>query len=560
MNFNLRWQLLLATVAFGLVLALLSFQSKTVGLCSIQVPAPGGTFVEGIVGRPDWINPLVSDNNPVDRELVNLLFDGLTEYDAHGRLRPALAESWLVDDDGLEVTFKLRKDVLWHDGEVFSAADVAFTYGLMQDPAFPGGESLRALWQAVTIDLAGDHEVRFTLPEPYAPFLDATTRGILPAHIWQELDPLEESGQTRSRTPIGTGPFMIIPGQDWERSGRIRLSPNPGYWTQGTQLANLEFRFYPDNVSVANAFVSGELHAVNSVSPDILPLVAAAEGARLFSTAAGKYTSLMFNLSESGSAALQSVEGRRAASYAIDRLSLIDDILAGQGLPLDGPYLPSSWAYNPAPLASHFQQPISATQMLESEGWLLAEGEHVRVRDGDSLTLRLLTSGSEDHTALARAVASQWRDVGIVVEMTQVQELAELRQALAGRDFDVALVDIAPPGDPDLYDFWSQEATVRGQGYSGWNSRRASEALEGGRKLWSIEERQPYYDTFLVHYDQELPAVTLYQHVNTYAMTGDVRQAEIGRVSEPRDRYAGFADWFLLHRDVTVECADETSS
>ncbi len=559
MKFNIRWQLLLATVAFGLVLSLLSFQAQSVGLCSINVPAAGGAFIEGIVGKPLGINPLFSDNLPVDRELVNLLFDGLTRFDSNGLLVPALAESWSVSEDGLVVNFKLKQDVKWHDGEAFTAKDVAFTYGLMQDPQFSGQQALKTLWQAVSIDTVGDYEIEFTLPEPYAPFLDATTRGILPAHVWQGLDLLGMSSGELNVAPVGTGPFMVNPGQDWQRSGRIRLSPNPLYWPKRSQISILEFRFYPDDETLAAAFLSGEVHAVNTVSDSTLPLLASAAGTRLFTSPTSKYTELLFNVSESASPAVQSAESRRAFVNAVDRQKLIDDNLEGQGLPMDGPFLPSSWAYNANLSTDYFQRPISATQLLDSEGWIRPEGETWRMRDGDPLSLRLVTSGSALHSGLADAIAAQWRQVGIQVELSKILDLAELRETLSERAFDVAIVDIAPPGDPDLYDFWSQEATIRGQGYSGWNNRRASEALESGRKLWSIAERRPYYDRFLGYFDEELPAATLFQHVSTYALSSEVKMAEIGRVFEPRDRYRSFPEWFLLYREVSVACPEESS-
>jgi peptide/nickel transport system substrate-binding protein len=180
---NLRWQLLLATIGFGLILAILSFQVQSVELCSVTVPTAGGSFIEGVVGAPNTLNPLFSDAYPVDRELVDLIFDGLTTYDASGRLIPVLAENWSVAEDGRSVRFKLREGVTWHDGQPVTANDVAFTYGLMQDATFPGPAALQALWQTVTINVIDPLTVEFVLSAPYSPFLEMTTRGILPAHI-----------------------------------------------------------------------------------------------------------------------------------------------------------------------------------------------------------------------------------------------------------------------------------------------------------------------------------------------------------------------------------------
>lgn len=553
---DIRWQLLLAVVCFSLVLSLLSFQVQSAGLCTTRVPAAGGTLSEGMVGAPQYLNPLLSDNLPVDRELVSLIFDGLTRYDEMGKLVPALAKDWAVSEDGLTIHFTLRQGVTWHDGQPVTAADVVFTYRLLQDEAFSGPASLKMLWQSVTINQLDNATVEFVLAEPYAPFLEATTRGILPAHRLRGVTAAAIASTPFNRSPVGTGPFMVQSGQDWLRTHSLRLTPNPAYWREGTSIATLEFRFYSDEAALIQAFAAGEIQAINQISPVALPEISARPDIRLFTAAAPRYTSLLFNLSGSGSAAVQNVELRRALAYALDRQALVDTVLNGQALPLEGPYLSTNWAYNPAVLTHYPYEPETAAALLESAGWLLPSGQTVRQREGAALNLRLLALDEPTHRAVAQAIANQWANLGVGTELILLPEVAELRQVLTERAFDVAVVDVRPPGDPDLYDFWSQEAIVRGQNYAGWNNRRASEALESARQVWPVEARRPHYETFLRLYDGDLPALTLYQHVRTYGLSKEVNQAEIGRIDHPRDRYETLPQWFLLYRDVSVSCPD----
>lgn len=555
---NLRWQLLLALSGFAFILALLSFQAQSASLCTVTVPASGGVFVEGVVGSPRYLNPLLSDVNPVDRDLTALLFDGLTRYDENGRLAPALARSWQVSDDGLTVTFILRDDVSWHDGQPVTANDVAFTYGLMQAEAFPGSPALHTLWQTVTIAVLDPLTVSFTLQEVYAPFLEATTRGILPQHVWAGVTAVSLPDAPFNLQPIGSGPFIVAADQSPQQDGRLRLLPNPSYWHGGTQLAGLEFRFFPDDQSLLAAFSAGSLHAVHRITPAWLPQVAATPEVRLFTAVQPRLTSLLFNLTESGTAAVQEKGVRQALAYALDRHRLIDVALQGQGVPVDGPYLPSSWAYNPGLLTHYTYAPETAVSLLVGAGWILPDGQTTRQQGEESLTLRLLLLDTPTNRQVAAFLVTEWQNVGVAVTETAVADLATWRQALSEREFDIALVDITPSADPDLYDFWSQEAIVNGQNYAGWNNRRASEALEQGRQYWSVAERQPFYDIFLRQYDEFLPALTLYQHVYTYGLSRAVHEAEIGRIDSPRDRYATLSDWFFLYRDITVLCATET--
>lgn len=566
---DIRWQVLLAIVGFALALGLLSLYTPLSGsagptlwggeVCTTPVPAAGGVVYEGMVGLPQTINPLLSDHNPVDRELVSLVFDGLTRYE-QGELVPALAQEWSVSDDGRIVRFTLRQDATWHDGTPVTSNDVAFTYGLMQDEAFPGDAALQRLWQSVQIRPVSDTVIEFELTEPYSPFLEATTRGILPAHRLEGVTAATLADAEFNREPIGTGPFMVEPNQDWQDDHTLLLTPFPAAWPQAPQIDHLGFRFYPDEATLLEAFQVGEIEAINSVSPVMLPAVMDVPGARLFSAVAPRYTSLLFNLSDSGSPATRSVEVRRALAYALDRDALVDEVLNGQGVPLTGPYLPSSWAYSPGLLTPYASEPLSATVGLENAGWVLPEGAPLRQREGTPLTLRFLVWDTPTNRAMAEAITRQWTAVGAAPQLSFFTDWREFHRELAARNFDVALVDVAPPHDPDLYDFWSQEAVVRGQNYAGWNRRRASEALESARQVWSTAERKPFYETFLRLYDEDLPELTLFQHVYTYALSDAVHGAEIGRIDQARDRYATLPGWFLNYRDVPIACPTEPAT
>ena len=557
MKTTLRWQFLLAFLSLGLVLALLTYQVQTASFCTITVPAAGGTLTEGVVGTPRYLNPLLSDANPVDRDLTSLIFDGLTRYNEAGQLEPALAESWQVGEDGRSLRFILRDGLTWHDGQPVTAQDVAFTYGLMQDAAFPGPAALHQLWQAVTITVLDERTIEFILAEPYAPFLEATTRGILPAHYWQGETAVSLLNSRQNQNPIGTGPFAVAPNQDWPTSRRLQVTPHPDHWLQGTQLTNLEFRFYPDEESLLQAFTNGEIYAINNITPSLLPQVAALPDIRLFTAPTDRYTALFFNIAAGGSPIWQPIEMRQALAYGLDREQLIDETLSGQAVLIDGPYLPTAWSYNPNLLTPYPADTITATNLLEANGWAQPEGATIRQNADNSLALRLLALDTPTQRLLAEAIGQQWAALGVGVEVTMAADLLQLRQQLADRQFDVALVDVRPPRDPDLYDFWSQEAIIRGQNFAGWNNRRASEALEQGRQTWGQVNRRPFYDTFLRLYDTDLPALTLFQHVYVYGLSDGVNEAEIGRINHPRDRYKTMANWFLLYRDVTVSCPED---
>lgn len=173
------------------------------------------------------------------------------------------------------------------------------------------------------------------------------------------------------------------------------------------------------------------------------------------------------------------------------------------------------------------------------------------------LELNLLVLREGLLPALAANIALQWAELGVDVNPISL-DVTEFYAALENRSFDLVLVQVTPAADPDLYDFWSQEAIIRGQNYGGWNNRRASESLEQARQQWSWEDRKPFYDAFLGHYANDLPALTLYQHVTTYGISGSVfqagtgwiDQADIGVLRQPRGRYHTLAHWFIAYTET----------
>ena len=186
MSKYVRWQVLLTLLGILLVASLLfyvSTEEKTASPTPTLIPssattviqARGGTYIEGVAGYPQLINPLFSPFNDVDRDLCTLIFQGLTAVNERNEIVPLLAERWQVSDDGLEYVFYLRDDVRWQDGQAFTADDVAFTIGLVQSPEL-AFHPHAALWQSVVVEKLSPFAIKFMLAEPYASFLDYTVQ------------------------------------------------------------------------------------------------------------------------------------------------------------------------------------------------------------------------------------------------------------------------------------------------------------------------------------------------------------------------------------------------
>jgi len=540
----LRWQAAIAVLGLALLAALLRYAAYN--FTSVTVPDRGGTFVEGVAGNPQYLNPLLSQYNQVDGTLCALLFDGLTKLDEQGNVVPDLAETWTISADGLTYDFRLRAGLQWHDGAAVTAADVLYTVGAMQADDFPGVSWLKVLWQSVEVAAPEGPDglaVQFRLEQPLAPFLDYTTIGLLPAHLWQAV-PVAQMRESQFNTrPVGTGPFQL--GQI--SATRIELAVNPRYHGAVPYLTGLAFRFYPDHQSLLPAFDRGEIDGVSSIWPAEIDAAAKRENLQLFTAPLSGYTLIYLNLQNPNVPFFEEKPVRQALLYALDRQGLIDTTLHGQGVVAHTPILPGTWAYD-AEASRYDYDPERARQLLDEVGWVDSDGDGVRDRDGEKLAFILLG----DNQAMIEAIATAWAQIGVQVAAQNVTLPGLTSDFLAPRTFDAALVHWELAGDPDPYPLWQSTQIQDGQNYAGWDDAAADAAIEQARAITDRAVRREHYVQFQRLFADEAPALLLYHPVYTYGVRDKVHAVQLAPLNSPADRFRNIADWYIVTKRITV--------
>ena len=238
-----------------LVAGLLLFAGGWIALGGAAGSEARDTYVEGVIGAPGRVNPLLAAGNAADEDLVALVFSGLTRITSDGTPVPDLAERWEVTPDGRTYTFHLRGAVFWHDGVRLTSADVAFTIGLLQDPEFPGPADLAAAWAPIEVLTPNELTVVLQLPQPSAPFLAQAALGVLPAHSFEGATGASIRDADFNRAPIGTGPYRIV---ELDRTV-ARLERNTSYHLGAPQIAHLELRFLGSEAALYEAINSGDV-------------------------------------------------------------------------------------------------------------------------------------------------------------------------------------------------------------------------------------------------------------------------------------------------------------
>jgi peptide/nickel transport system substrate-binding protein len=540
----IRWQTIIALL--GIILLGVYLSSIVVVRTTTVVPERGGTYVEGVAGTPQFINPLLAQYSPLDQDLASLIFDGLTRADGLGGIEPDLATSWSVSNDGLAYVFQLRNDVQWSDGHRFDADDVRFTIRLMQDPDFPGPPYLRDLWSTVRVEKIDDETLRFVLAEPFPPFLDYTTIGIVPEHILADVTAGDLLSAPFNLAPIGTGPFRL----EEISSQRAVLKPNRRHWDDISFINHLEFRFYPDQPSVYAAHKAREIDGIGAVSAVDVSLVEEQSDLTIYTARLSAYTILYFNLQDRENLPFfQNVRVRQALHLGLDRQALIDEALNGRGLVAESPVLAWSWAFNPN-LATTLPDRERAAQLLAAAGWVDSDGDGWLDKNDRRLVFTLLVNERPDLVRVAEAVARQWQTLGVEASVEPMG--AGLGERLSTRQYQAALVEIQIAGDPDPYPFWHETQIDSGQNYAGWSHRAASETLEQARATTDRGRRTELYYRFQEIFATEVPSLILYNPVYTYAVDRNVRGVQLSPLVRPADRFRNVGAWYTLTRRVIV--------
>lgn len=544
-----RWQLVIIFLT-GLVVGilLLSEQPETIVEVSPE-PVRGGFYTEALVGSLMRLNPVLDFYNPADRDVDRLIYSRLITFDERGLPVADLAESWGISRDGTLYNFAIRENAVWHDGEAVTTADIVYTVELLREGGEIVPEDLQRFWRDVEVVPLSETTLQFKLPEPFAPFLDYLSFGILPQHLLggrtiEEIRDLDFNIQ-----PVGSGPYrfdqLIVEN---EQIAGLSLVAFDEYYRSQPFIEQLIFRYYPDSQAAMQAYRDGRVDAISSITTDTLPAALAAPNLAIYTGRRPEMSLIFFNLKNQEKVFLQDANIRRALYLGINRQYIVDRILSGQAILAHGPIFPGTWAhYDGTPKIEY--DPQRARQYLIDAGYSLpAEGGNVRVNgEGVALELTLLHPDTDVHTALAEAIQRDWQDLGFGVTLEALPYDILIEQRLGSRDYQAALVDLnlTRSPDPDPYPFWDSIQATGGQNYSQWDHKIASEYLEEARITVDLDERSRLYRNFQVIFADELPALPLYYPVYNFGVDQEVQGVRMGPLLETSDRYTTILEWFL---------------
>lgn len=507
-------------------------------------PKKGGHVVEGNFTDIKTLNPVLSSDT-ASGTLISLLFDNLLGVKANGELVPALAKAMpQISSDQTEITFTLRDDVKWSDGQPLTADDVKFTYDLMFDPRYkpvnsPRRGDLEAHLESIIVK--DPRTVVFKTKKPWAPFLTnhAAQRGILPKHVLGSLAPAAINSADFNTAPtVVSGLFKFV---RWDKGQQVVLARNETYYRRPAYLDQYIYKVLPDSVTLVNQLKTGEVD-IGTVDPSLWDSLATADNVERvnpFGVAIFTFYAYQLDPTKHGGKLFAEKAVRQALLYALDRQQMADSVYFKQATPADSIIPAISWAHVTPKTIYRFDK-AKAEQLLDQAGWTKGS-DGIRAKNGVKLQFEMITNaGNKQRESLLQIMQQAWKDIGVAATPRLIQFPQLVSQITNERTFDMFLVGFSFDPDPDESQLWSSLGAAPG-GFNGFQYRNpeADRLWDQAATTFDRAKRKQLYAQLQEIYAEDVPAPILVFNKGLWAYSKRVQGFAVGPFNQYNNR------WFM---------------
>ncbi len=580
--FSKKEKIIFSVLLAILLISTLSIVESINKTLMVKIPLRGGSLSEGIIGTPRFINPILA-SSPSDLDMVALVYSGLMRKNPDGTVTPDLAEKYVMSKDGLTYTFTLKNNVYFQNGQPVTADDVIFTVNKAEDPTINSPQEVN--WSGVTATKIDSKTVQFTLKQPYPSFLENATLGIMPAVLWNS-SAIELN--SANINPVGSGPYMIKSAVK-ESSGVIdsyELQPFQKFALGEPYIENLSTHFYSNEDDLINALQNGEVDQISSITP-LNANILKERNYEIESSVLPRVFGLFFN--QNKNLLFTDKVVTNAINQAIDKDQVVQDVLSGYGVALDGPIPPNMIAYQ----APNDGNSLSRDQILQNVESSLAKDGWVKGPDGflqknisakksttvvkaaatkgktsvtSVKTTTTSTSGKSATTVLefsistgnapelaktAELIKQDLAVVGIKVDI-KTFEVGDLNQSvIRPRNYDALLFGEIINHESDLFAFWhSSQRKDPGLNVAMYTNAKVDKILETASTEINEQQRIKDYTQFENDIKQDMPAVFLYSPNFIYVVSPSVKGLSLGNITTSSDRFSNIYSWYTQTENV----------
>lgn len=449
---------------------------------NLEAKIPKDTLIVAVENEISRINPAYSEDHDA---VINLVFSGLTRFDEHMSLKPDLATSWNVSKDGLSYDIFLREDVLWHDGVKFSADDVKFSLEAFKNPK--NNSSVYVNFEDIkSIEILNPYHLKITLSKPFPAFLDALSIGMLPKHLLSDKD---LNTASFNQNPIGTGPYKFV---KWKKGEYVEFKANENFYLTKVKTPRLIIKHIFDPSVASVELKNGKIDAA-LIDVSLLNIFKKDENFKILRERSADYRALMFNLENEF---LKDIQIRKALNYAVDKQSIVKNLLHDYGFVANHP-LERSWADSKA-FKTYEYNPKKAQDLILALGFKKND-EGIFEKDGKILEFEIWTMSNDPlRVSLAGILQSEFKKIGVIAKV-----VAKPAGSFDYSKVDSFLVGWGSPLDPDFHTFRvfesSQDSALNNEGWNfgHYHDKKVDIALQKARNTLNLEERKKYYKEFI---------------------------------------------------------------
>ncbi len=464
----------------------------------------GGTLVDALSGEPSGLIAMMAGESSASAIASNI-FNSLLKYDKNLELTGELAQSWDVSSDQKTITFHLKPNLKWADGQPLTSEDVLFTWKTVTDDKTrsPYGADYKLVKRAEAPD---SNTFKVTYAQPYAPALDSWSGlHILPKHLLKDQD---INNTPFSRNPVGSHYYQL---DQWKKGESLSLKRNPNATQGQAKIDHLVSRIIPDRAAQFLELMADNIDSMslNSIQyarifpsrPDLTAKIAQ------YKELGNSYTYLGFNLKRKP---FDDLRVRQAINYAIDKQEIIDGVLLGLGLPVASPYKPGTRWSNPK-LQPYPYDPHKAIALLKEAGFEDHDHDGILDRNGQPLSFEILTNQNKEREMSAVLVQRRLKEIGIDVKIRVVEWATFISRFIKTGDFNVVLLGWGLGLEPDQFNIWHSSQQAPGQfNFIGYKNPKVDKLLEAGRLELNPDKRMKIYHDFSEILLEDSPVVYLF--------------------------------------------------
>ncbi len=530
----------------------------------VEIPAAGGTITEGIIGMPTLINPVLALSE-ADKDLTSLVYSGLTRKMPDGTFIPDLAESYTVSPDGLIYTFIIRKNAKFHDGKIVTADDVIFTIEKIKDPLIKSPRKIG--WDGVAIDKKDDYTVVYTLNKAYISFLDNTTTGILPMHIWKNVTTVEFGLSTLNIKAIGSGPYQIdsvLKNNDGVPE-KYKLRSFPLFVLGAPHIKYLNIISYSNEKDLVRALKSHSIDQASSLSPENAQDIKNS-GYNILTATLPRMFGLFYN--NTNNQIFKDSAVVSAFDKALDRQEIVDQVLSGYASAIHSPIPETIMVDNK--IDEYRNKSLDAARIiLEKAGWVLGDDgirkkggittktvtrkvgrkmvtQKMTVNNGPVIRLAfsLTTGDTLELKSASLLIKEQLEKLGVEVEI-KIYEPGALNQSIRARNYEALFFGYIVNHESDLYSFWhGSQKQDPGVNIAMYSNKNVDTILEDAQKTPNRDDRINKYKDFIREFNKDIPAFLIYSPKYLYATSPKLDNLQLKTMTIPSDRFSSIYNWY----------------